>query len=101
MKFSFWLMSFHLFLLYCRKLPQINTVLPYPVEPFLHEIKQHVDSIHVDPHVLNWALLHFGHQQYIQTGQREVTKQVNSMAKKKEGGQGGPQHEPSNKWTGK
>lgn len=98
MKLSLWLMSFHLFLF--RKLPHINIVLPYLVKLFLHEIQQHVDSIHVDPHVLNWALLHFGHQQYIQAGQREVTKQVNSMAEKKKGEQGGPQYEPSNKRTG-
>lgn len=57
--------------------------LSYPVKFSLHELQQHVDSIHVDPHVLDGALLHLGHQQYIQTGQREVTQQINSMAEKK------------------
>lgn len=53
--------------------PHTHRVLSYPVKSFLHKFQQHVDSIHVDPHVLNGALLHLGHQQYIQTGQREVT----------------------------
>lgn len=59
--------------------------LSHPVKFFFHEFQQHVDSIHVDPHVLDGALLHLGHQQYIQTGQRQVTQQVNSMAGKKRG----------------
>lgn len=57
----------------------------YSVKSFLHELQQHADSIHIDPHVFNGALLYFWHQQHIQAVQGEVAQQVNSMAEK-EGG---------------
>lgn len=50
------------------------------VNPPLHKLQQHVDSIHVDAHVLNGVRLDFGDQQYIQTGQWQVTKQINGVA---------------------
>lgn len=58
-------------------------MVSYPLQPFLCEIQQHVDSIHVDPHILNGALLHFGHQQNIQTGQRKVTQQIHCVAEER------------------
>lgn len=48
--------------------PHKSSIVSYPLQSFLCEIQQHVNSIHVDPQILNGALLHFGHQQNIQTG---------------------------------